>query len=118
MPTGPPLLMHLAPMNCPYFPPTALRSTKHHIPPTSPVTSFEPPASVPCSCSSAIASGEAARAAMNVAVTATLIAALAASPLAIAEEHEHGTEAGGSKEVTGEVGGMWCFVDLNAVGGK
>src|SRR6266496_3604650 len=40
---------------------------------------------------------------LKVAVTATFIAALAASPLAIAQEHEHGAEAGASKEVTGEV---------------
>ena len=51
-------------------------------------------------------------------MTATFIAALAASPLAIAEEHEHGTEAGASKEVTGEVVDMMCFVDHNAVGEK
>ncbi len=55
---------------------------------------------------------------MRVAVTATFIAALAASPLAIAQEHEHGTEAGASKEVTGEVVDMMCFVDHNAVGEK
>src|SRR5207244_3243236 len=55
---------------------------------------------------------------LRVAVTATFIAALAASPLAIAEEHEHGTEAGASKEVTGEVVDMMCFVDHNAVGEK
>jgi len=55
---------------------------------------------------------------LRVAVTATFIAALAASPLAIAQEHEHGTEAGASKEVTGEVVDMMCFVDHNAVGEK
>src|SRR6266542_3868925 len=53
---------------------------------------------------------------LRVAVTATFIAALAASPLAIAEEH--GTEAGASKEVTGEVIDMMCYVDHNAVGEK
>src|SRR5438093_1969732 len=55
---------------------------------------------------------------LRVAVTATFIAALAAQPLAIAEEHEHGTEAGASKEVTGEVVDMMCYVDHNAVGEK
>src|SRR6266516_4292554 len=39
---------------------------------TSPVTSFEAAASLPCSCSCAIANGADARAAMKVAVTATL----------------------------------------------
>src|SRR5437870_2157403 len=55
---------------------------------------------------------------LKVAVTATFIAALAASPLAIAQEHEHGAEAGASKEVTGEVIDMMCYVDHNAVGEK
>jgi hypothetical protein len=53
---------------------------------------------------------------LKVAVTATFIAALAVSPVAIAQEHEHGTEAGASKEVTGEVVDMMCYVDHNAVG--
>src|SRR5438045_2208599 len=53
---------------------------------------------------------------LRVVVTATFIAALAASPLAIAQEHEHGAEAGASKEVTGEVVDMMCYVDHNAVG--
>ena len=51
-------------------------------------------------------------------MTATFIAALATAPLAIAQEHEHGAEAGASKEVTGEVVDMMCFVDHNAVGEK
>src|ERR1700693_4762787 len=55
---------------------------------------------------------------LRVAVTATFIAALGASPLAIAQEHEHGAEAGASKEVTGEVVDMMCYVDHNAVGEK
>ena len=55
---------------------------------------------------------------LRVAVTATFIAALAVSPVAIAQEHEHGTEAGASKEVTGEVVDMMCYVDHNAVGEK
>jgi hypothetical protein len=55
---------------------------------------------------------------LKVAVTAMFIAALATAPLAIAEEHEHGAEAGASKEVTGEVVDMMCYVDHNAVGEK
>ena len=55
---------------------------------------------------------------LKVAVTATFIAALAAAPLAIAQEHEHGAEAGASKEMTGEVVDMMCYVDHNAVGEK
>src|SRR5205809_6232212 len=55
---------------------------------------------------------------LKVAVTATFIAALATAPLAIAQEHEHGAEAGASKEVTGEVVDMMCYVDHNAVGEK
>jgi hypothetical protein len=55
---------------------------------------------------------------LKIAVTATFIAALSTAPLAIAQEHEHGTEAGASKEVTGEVVDMMCYVDHNAVGEK
>src|SRR5213079_3492665 len=55
---------------------------------------------------------------LRVVLTAMFIAALAASPLAIAQEHEHGAEAGASKEVTGEVIDMMCYVDHNAVGEK
>ena len=40
---------------------------------------------------------------LKVAVTATFIAALTCAPLAIAQEHEHGSDAAASKEVTGEV---------------
>jgi len=54
----------------------------------------------------------------RVAVTATFIAALACAPLAIAQEHEHGTDTAASKEVTGEVVDMMCYVDHNAVGEK
>ena len=53
----------------------------------------------------------------RVAVTATFIAALASAPLAIAQEHEH-SDAAASKEVTGEVVDMMCYVDHNAVGEK
>jgi hypothetical protein len=55
---------------------------------------------------------------LNVAASATFVAALAFSPLAIAQEHEHGTEPGASKEVTGEVVDMMCYVDHNAMGEK
>lgn len=54
-------------------------------------------------------------------VTATFIAALAISPLAIAAEHEHGKDkldASASKEVTGEVVDLMCYVDHNATGDK
>jgi hypothetical protein len=55
---------------------------------------------------------------MKIAVAATFIAALAVSPLAIAEEHEHGNDTAASKEVTGEVVDVMCYVDHNAVGEK
>ncbi len=55
---------------------------------------------------------------LKVAVVATFIAALAVSPFAIAQEHEHGDDAAASKEVTGEVVDMMCYVDHNAVGEK
>ena len=54
----------------------------------------------------------------KVAVAATFIAALACAPLAMAQEHEHGSDAAASKEVTGEVVDMMCYVDHNAVGEK
>ena len=41
---------------------------------------------------------------MKIAVAATFIAALALSPLAIAQEHEHGDDTAASKEVTGGKG--------------
>jgi hypothetical protein len=55
---------------------------------------------------------------MKIAVAATTIAALTFSPLAVAQEHEHGTETAASKEVTGEIVDMMCYVDHNAVGEK
>ena len=55
---------------------------------------------------------------LKVAATATFITALAVAPLAIAQEHEHSGDAGASKEVTGEVVDMMCYVDHNAVGEK
>src|SRR6516225_572477 len=53
---------------------------------------------------------------MKVAVAATCITALTISPLAVA--HEHGGDTATSKEVTGEVVDMMCYVDHNAVGEK
>ena len=53
---------------------------------------------------------------LKFAVAATFAAALAISPLAVAQEHEHGKDAAASKEVTGEVVDMMCYVDHNAVG--
>lgn len=58
---------------------------------------------------------------MKIAVAASFITALAFSPLAFAEEHEHGKEkldATATKTVTGEVVDMMCFVDHNATGDK
>ena len=55
---------------------------------------------------------------VKIVVAATFIAALAVSPLAIAQEHEHGGDTAASKEVTGEVVDMMCYVDHNAVGEK
>jgi len=55
---------------------------------------------------------------IKIAVAATCVAALAVSPLAIAQEHEHGSDAAASKEVTGEVVDMMCYVDHNAIGEK
>src|SRR5437763_3565710 len=55
---------------------------------------------------------------LKVSVVATFVVALPISPLAVAQEHEHGKEAAASKEVTGEVVDMMCYVDHNAVGEK
>ena len=55
---------------------------------------------------------------MKIAVAATFIAALTSSPLAVAQEHEHGSDTAASKGVTGEVVDMMCYVDHNAVGEK
>ena len=55
---------------------------------------------------------------LKFAVAATFAAALATSPLAVAQEHEHGKDAAASKEVTGEVVDMMCYIDHNAVGEK
>jgi hypothetical protein len=55
---------------------------------------------------------------IKIAVVATLAVALTSAPLAIAQENEHGDAAAASKEVTGEVVDMMCYVDHNAVGEK
>jgi len=54
---------------------------------------------------------------LKVAVVATFMVSLAFAPLAIAQEHEHSSDAA-SKEVTGEVVDLMCYVDHNAVGEK
>jgi hypothetical protein len=56
--------------------------------------------------------------AIGIAVAATFIAALTVSPLAIAAENEQGGETAASKEVTGEVVDMMCYIDHNAMGEK
>src|SRR6266540_6251476 len=55
---------------------------------------------------------------LKVAVTAAFMAALACAPLAMAQEHQHDNDSAASKEVTGEVVDMMCYVDHNAVGEK
>src|SRR5438445_13606043 len=55
---------------------------------------------------------------LKVAVAATFVGALALSPLAFAQEDEHGKDAAASKEVTGEVVDMMCYVDHTAMGEK
>jgi hypothetical protein len=52
---------------------------------------------------------------MRIAVAATVIAAFTVSPLAIAQQ-QHSSDTAASKEVTGEVVDMMCYVDHNAVG--
>jgi hypothetical protein len=66
----------------------------------------------------------------KVVVTAVFIVALAISPLTLVQAHEHeGAKASGSgdkeklsaegtKEITGEVVDMMCYVDHNATGDK
>jgi hypothetical protein len=58
---------------------------------------------------------------LKVAVAATLLAALAFSPLALAQEHEHGKQdltAAAEKAVTGEVVDLMCYIDHGATGDK
>ena len=54
-------------------------------------------------------------------IVGVFVVALTISPLAVAQEHEHGKEklnAEASKEITGEVVDMMCYVDHNALGDK
>jgi hypothetical protein len=53
---------------------------------------------------------------MKVAVTLAFTAALATAPLAMAEEKA--ADNGATKEITGEIVDMMCYVDHNAVGEK
>ena len=58
---------------------------------------------------------------LKVAVAATFIAAFRRRHSRFAQEHEHGKEkldAAASKEVTGEVVDLMCYVDHNATGDK
>lgn len=58
---------------------------------------------------------------LKIAVAATFIAALAVSPLAVAQEHEHGKQdltAAAEKTVTGEVVDLMCYIDHGAMGDK
>ena len=58
---------------------------------------------------------------LKVAGTAAFVAALAISPLAVAQEHQHGKEdlsAAAEKTVTGEVVDLMCYIDHGATGDK
>ncbi len=56
---------------------------------------------------------------MQLAVAVAFTAALASSPLAFAAEPaKDGMDAAATKEVTGEVVDMMCYVDHNAMGDK
>jgi len=56
---------------------------------------------------------------LKVAVAAGFISALAFSPLALAaEQGKENLDAAASKEITGEVVDMMCYVDHNAMGDK
>src|SRR4030088_1011195 len=56
---------------------------------------------------------------LRVAVAAGFISALAFSPLALAaEQGKENLDASASKEITGEVVDMMCYVDHNAMGDK
>ncbi|MGI8891510.1 MAG: hypothetical protein ACR2G0_12110 [Chthoniobacterales bacterium] len=54
---------------------------------------------------------------MKAAVTLAFAAALATAPIALAQEKEK-LDAAATKEVTGEVVDMMCYVDHNAMGEK
>ena len=54
-------------------------------------------------------------------VVGMFVLGLTISPLAFAQEHEHGKEnlsAGATKELSGEVVDMMCYIDHGAVGEK
>ena len=53
---------------------------------------------------------------MKVAVTLVFAAGLAVAPLGYAADEQ--AEGGGTKEITGEIVDMMCYVDHNAVGAK
>ena len=56
---------------------------------------------------------------LKVVVAAGFISALASSPLLLAQEHgKDSLDASASKEITGEVVDMMCYVDHNAIGDK
>jgi hypothetical protein len=56
---------------------------------------------------------------LKVAVAIAFTTALAASPLALADEHgKENLEASATKEVTGEIVDMMCYVDHSAMGEK
>ena len=56
---------------------------------------------------------------LKVVVAAGFISALASSPLLLAQEHgKDSLDASASKEITGEVVDMMCYVDHSAMGDK
>src|SRR4051812_25313319 len=56
---------------------------------------------------------------VKIAAAATCIVALAAAPCALAQQHEHSDKAdAGSKEVTGEIVDLMCYMDHAAIGEK
>ncbi|CAN5407824.1 hypothetical protein BH20VER3_BH20VER3_01810 [soil metagenome] len=54
---------------------------------------------------------------MKLAVTLAFAAALASAPIALAQEKDK-LDAAATKEVTGEIVDMMCYVDHNATGAK
>jgi len=56
---------------------------------------------------------------LKVVVATGFTSALAFSPLLLAQEHgKHSLDASASKEITGEVVDMMCYLDHNAMGDK
>jgi hypothetical protein len=55
---------------------------------------------------------------LRITIAAASIAALAISPIGLAQEHQHGKDAAAAKELTGEVVDMMCYLDHNAMGEK